>query len=318
VSGPHTGERRRLLEMLVSEFPDVFAFPRQHTTRPHDHHARHVAADADELALEAAGSADGSGDRDAAAGAGGPARGSANSSRPGSGASATCTAAPPQQQALCGPQPLVLVREAFEAAAGSGGALVEAHSELFAHSSSAHRFGHSLADLQAVIRAGKLPLLELEAEEAEAVKVTRGVDCLTLFLAPPSLEVHQQRLQDAATESDAEVAERGKAAAELSAVLSNGVFDEVLVNDDADEGYSQLKAAISRLRPDLILPLAAAAAVRAAQHAAASQPAPVVIAGPAGGGCAAAQAWSTVVCVFWGGGVGVCAGLPAAGAALTT
>ena len=30
----HAGERRRLVELLVRDFPDVFAFPRTTTTRP--------------------------------------------------------------------------------------------------------------------------------------------------------------------------------------------------------------------------------------------------------------------------------------------
>lgn len=76
--------------------------------------------------------------------------------------------------------------------------------------------------------AGKLPLLELEAEGAEAIKLGKGVDCLTVFLAPPSLELHEQRLRDWATESDEEIAERQElAAAELEAVQSAGVFDQV-------------------------------------------------------------------------------------------
>lgn len=75
--------------------------------------------------------------------------------------------------------------------------------------------------------AGKLPLLELETEGVEAIKA-KSVDCLTIFLAPPSLDVHEQRLKDWATESDEEIAQRqAVAAAELEAVQSEGVFDQV-------------------------------------------------------------------------------------------
>jgi guanylate kinase len=87
------------------------------------------------------------------------------------------------------------------------------------------------------LHAGKLPLLELEAEGAEAIKMGRGVDCLTVFLAPPSLELHEQRLKDWATESDEEVAERqALAAAELEAVQSNSVFDQVSYDVHKDPG----------------------------------------------------------------------------------
>jgi hypothetical protein len=189
------------------------------------------------------------------------------------------------------------------------------------------------------LQAGKLPLLELEAEGAEAIKLGRGVDCLTVFLAPPSLELHEQRLRDWATESDEEIAERqALAAAELEAVQSNGVFDQVgwldsvlmrhteiskpvgggkissasacagclharqsngymqalvlfvfmavvqvVINDDLEQGFKQLKAAISKFRPDLIPPPEDNAAAQAARKAAASnQPVPLVVLGPSG------------------------------------
>lgn len=299
VSGPNTGERRKLMEMLVEEFPDVFDLPRQHTTRPPDEHSRHVGTDGDELQLavqqsdpgddaaSSGSSSDSSSSGNNGAASTAPQQPAAGSSGSGSGCSAGssgdgCSAA------VLGPQPVVLGKQEFEAAAASG-SLLEAHCELFKHPLATHKYGHSMDDLQAVIRAGKLPLLELEAEEVELVKVTKGVDCLSVFLAPPSLEVHQQRLREAATETDEEVQQRGTAvAAELGLVRSNKVFDQVLVNDDADEAYKQLKAAISRFRPDLIPPgadaddAAAAAAGQAAQQAAGTKSVIVILTGPSG------------------------------------
>jgi guanylate kinase len=91
-----------------------------------------------------------------------------------------------------------------------------------------HRHGHSMEDIQAIIKEGKLPLLELEAEQTEQIKVTRAIDCLSIFMAPPSLEEHEQRLKLWVTESDDEVADRGTvAAAELAAVQSQKTFDQV-------------------------------------------------------------------------------------------
>jgi guanylate kinase len=176
----------------------------------------------------------------------------------------------------------VLTKEEFDAAVASG-QLLEHHPDLFTHPLAVHRHGHSLEDLQAIIKAGKLPLLELEAEQAELLKVTKSVDCLSIFLAPPSLEEHQQRLQQAVTETDEEVADRGAvAAAELATVKSQDVFDQVLVNDELEEGYQQLKGAISKFRPDLIPPAADESAAKAAQQAAANTPVPLLVAGPAG------------------------------------
>lgn len=79
-----------------------------------------------------------------------------------------------------------------------------------------------------LLPTGKLPLMELEAEGAEAIKLLKGVDCLTIFLAPPSIDAHEQRLKQWATESDEEIAERQEvAAAEMEAVQSSSVYDQV-------------------------------------------------------------------------------------------
>lgn len=61
--------------------------------------------------------------------------------------------------------------------------------------------------MQEVIRSGKLPLLELEGEGVEMMKA-QGIDCLKLFLKPPSSDVFQERLHDWLKESDKDIAAR--------------------------------------------------------------------------------------------------------------
>jgi hypothetical protein len=57
----------------------------------------------------------------------------------------------------------------------------------------------------------------------------------------------------------------------------------VVINDDLEQGFKQLKAAISKFRPDLIPPPEDDAAAQAARKAAASnQPVPLVVLGPSG------------------------------------
>jgi guanylate kinase len=58
-----------------------------------------------------------------------------------------------------------------------------------------------------MLPAGKLPLLQLEAEGAEALKA-KGVDCLAVFLMPPSQEVHEARVRRWLAESDTDIAAR--------------------------------------------------------------------------------------------------------------
>lgn len=289
LSGPHTGERRRLLEMLVEEFPDVFAFPRQFTTRPADLHSRHVGADEDELHLvaePAVSSAAGNAGSAAAEGCAMQADAvGTDAAQPNANSSSDVNQH--SREAVLGPPPCVLSKEAFEAAA-AGGQLLEHHADQFVHPLAAFRHGHSMEDIQQIIQAGKLPLLELEAEQTELIKLTKRVDCLSVFLMPPSLEQHEQRLQLWATETDGELADRRAAAvAELASVHAKGVFDQVLTNDDLEDCYQQLKAAISRFRPELVPPPPThEASCNAAQQAtAANSCSPLVVAGPAGVFC---------------------------------
>ena len=280
LSGPTTGERGALITRLVAEFPDVFGLPRAHTTYDAAEERRaHAAADGacwhcpappplcwdllrcvllscfhhqhtwpsytppkhltgDELGLPDVLSADLPASVRHAAVA------STISSSGDEGGDAAAAAAP---------APVVLSRDEFDAWAAAG-RFLEWHADPFKHALAAHRVGHTPEDVRAIVAAGRLPLLELESDGAEALKA-RVVDCLTIFLAPPSAAAFEARLRAWLTESTAELAaRRAAAAAELEAARACGAFDAFVVNDADGGGYAELKATISRFRPDILPP----------------------------------------------------------------
>lgn len=185
LAGPNTGERRKLLEMLVAEFPDVFAWPRMHTTHPPNEHARHMGADGDELQLvtdkpgctprvgpqqqqelgaEATGSSDSLKEADADTG-------SATDDQPGSGAatngsngaaggasggssSSSSGDADGHRSSVLEPEPVVMGKEEFEAAAAAG-RFLEAHADLFKHKLATHRHAYSMEHVREVIKSGE-------------------------------------------------------------------------------------------------------------------------------------------------------------------
>lgn len=136
LAGPNVGERRKLLEMLAEEFPDVFAFPRQHTTRPTHEHLHHVGVDGDELQLL-------TGNNDATA----PAP-TTLAEQEGNEWDAAVDSNP-----VLGPAPVVLSKEEFDAAAGSG-KFLEAHADMFKHPLVVHKHGHSMEHVKEVIKSG--------------------------------------------------------------------------------------------------------------------------------------------------------------------
>lgn len=76
----------------------------------------------------------------------------------------------------------------------------------------------------------RLALLDLDVEGAAKLRAT-GIDCLTVFLTPVSLEVFESRLRTWLTESDATVASmQQQAEVEMAAAADCGDFDHVIEN----------------------------------------------------------------------------------------
>jgi guanylate kinase len=86
------------------------------------------------------------------------------------------------------------------------------------------------------------------------------MDYLALFLNPPSVEpVYRQRLQAWLHEDTTRINARLAAAAqELADVRTKANFDHILVNDDFEQAYEDLKTIVSHFRPDIVLPNPAA------------------------------------------------------------
>lgn len=188
LSGPNLGERRRLLEMLAEEFPDVFAFPRQHTTKQADEHTHHLAADEDELQLvkdasnhntpQDAQAAEALADMQCHAGNSCNSRtlataetlvlavgsdqqqqGDAVCKAPCSVGETTSQCAMPGQGStgkpeLLGPPAVVMSEEDFESAAANG-EFLEYHPDMFMHPLVTRKHAHSWGHVREVIKSGE-------------------------------------------------------------------------------------------------------------------------------------------------------------------
>lgn len=83
-------------------------------------------------------------------------------------------------------------------------------------------------------------VLDIDVNGAASVKRLYGDRALTVFVAPPSLEVLGERLRARGTESDERVAVRlARAEMELAAAPT---FDHLVVNDDLDRAAEELVA----------------------------------------------------------------------------
>lgn len=126
-------------------------------------------------------------------------------------------------------------------------------------------YGTSLESLKKVqCEEGKLPLLDIDVQGVKHIKdyiastssstpSTESTTSLTLdakyiFIAPPSFETLQSRLEGRGTESAESLAKRTKnAKAEMEYGLAPGNFDVVIVNDDLDQACLDFDKAVAEL-----------------------------------------------------------------------
>jgi guanylate kinase len=100
-----------------------------------------------------------------------------------------------------------------------------------------HRSGTPAQPVREAMAAGRPVLIEVDLAGAVAVK-TAMPEATTVFLAPPSWDVLEQRLRGRGTETDEVIARRlATARTELAA---QNAFDEVVVNRQLEFACSEL------------------------------------------------------------------------------
>lgn len=98
-------------------------------------------------------------------------------------------------------------------------------------------YGTLRDEVEAIWKAGKDVLFDVDVKGAMSLKKKYGDKALTLFIKPPSIEVLTERLRSRATETQERIDERiAKAAYELQ---FESYFDETIVNDALPETLQQ-------------------------------------------------------------------------------
>ncbi|KKA23431.1 Guanylate kinase [Rasamsonia emersonii CBS 393.64] len=88
---------------------------------------------------------------------------------------------------------------------------------------------------------GKICILDIEMEGVKQVKRT-DLNARFLFLAPPSLEELERRLRGRGTETEDSMNKRlAQAKNELEYAKQPGAHDKIVVNDDLDRAYAEMR-----------------------------------------------------------------------------
>ncbi len=110
-------------------------------------------------------------------------------------------------------------------------------------------YGTPLAGVRELLSKGKDVILDIDVQGASELR--HNLHGLYVFILPPSLKVLEQRLRSRGTDSEEAIVTRmNNAVGEIARARE---FDAVIVNDDLDLAYEQLRAAYIRetLRPGL-------------------------------------------------------------------
>jgi len=107
-------------------------------------------------------------------------------------------------------------------------------------------YGTSLAASQVQFAAGRDLIVEVDVQGAVQIMEKPGIDCISIFILPPSFEVLRARLTARGTEGDAELSTRLKNA--FNEVLYYPKFKYVVVNEDVRTATNQITSIITAER----------------------------------------------------------------------
>lgn len=107
-------------------------------------------------------------------------------------------------------------------------------------------YGTSKEVIEQSFAQGFSVLLDIDVQGAEQLRKSFPKECVRIFIAPPSLQELEARLRSRGTDSEDVIQKRLRNA--QGEIQAGQQFDHVLVNDELERAYAELKSLIeSRL-----------------------------------------------------------------------
>ncbi len=104
-----------------------------------------------------------------------------------------------------------------------------------------NRYGTARAEVRAAASAGKDLLFDVDFQGAQQIK-EQYPNAVGVFVLPPSIQELQNRLRARGTETPDSLQRRFKAA--LEEIANHHLFDYLVVNDNLEAAYDQIRAII--------------------------------------------------------------------------
>lgn len=110
---------------------------------------------------------------------------------------------------------------------------------------SGNMYGTSKAAVEDVLAQNLICILDVDIQGVKRIKET-DLNPIYIFVQPPSMEVLEKRLRDRQTETEESLQKRLEAARiDMELSKEDGLFDVVIINDEVDRAYEELKDILS-------------------------------------------------------------------------
>ncbi|OKL58741.1 Guanylate kinase [Talaromyces atroroseus] len=106
---------------------------------------------------------------------------------------------------------------------------------------SGNRYGTSKKTIADQTAKGLVVVLDIEMYGVKQIQANPSIEARYIFIKPPTFEALEKRLRGRGTEKDEDIQKRlTQAKAEIE-YADTGVHDKVIVNDDLEKAYQELK-----------------------------------------------------------------------------
>ncbi|XP_067948176.1 uncharacterized protein [Watersipora subatra] len=117
-----------------------------------------------------------------------------------------------------------------------------ANNEFIEHAEySRNLYGTSILAVERVAETGKICILDVDSEGVKSIKKTQ-LNPRYIFIQPPSIDCLEERLKGRGTETEDSLRRRlDIAKREIAYSEAEGAYDHIIVNDDVDKAYTELR-----------------------------------------------------------------------------
>lgn len=112
-------------------------------------------------------------------------------------------------------------------------------------------YGTTYAAANAVLETGKLALLDLDVQGCQSVRRV-NFPAYLVFISPPSMAELEKRLRLRGTETEEQIQVRLHTAAKEMQFKDDPIFDRLIINDDLEKCYEDIKGVIEHIKPGFL------------------------------------------------------------------